>query len=866
MSPELGQVLRGVFSVVAADITADQPMVVPIAAEVDPVQEAMVPIVTAASFADGNYSVRDYFPMNNGDFKTFQFESYPAFNFSFSTTTFGGQSVFAMNNASSKGVAYVQFSQGRLLMYGASLLTAYGNAKLNFSPAAVLLSDGILGGDQVTTQIGVTATVGSMSQHVQATLTVSCEYVGSVDVPAGSFDDCQRLNWRLTVIEDGAEQTFEDEVWTLAPGVGQIEVAVLDQNLNPQGFAGLTKASVGGVKIPVPPLALSSLSAMPKAQAGKTYSFTFRATGGLPPYAWHLAEELDGLTLNAATGILTGKATEPGEYQLTIEVSDAHGQVTSGEFYLTVLAESVRPTISITSPKTGARLTTSDVIITGKATDNVAVETVSVAVINTLSLETNWMDAEITGTNWNLAVQLVPGTNTVLAVATDTAGNVSTLAMSKLTYVLMSPITLGIEPFNGGRVTGLTNGQLLEVGKRYAVAAVTNKGFVFVEWNRGSAKPALEFFMEPELVLTATFVENPFVPLAGTFDGLFYPLSGVDPTNSGSFTMTLTGGGQASGKILMGTTSYPFSGVQFHPIEGYASVVVQRGRTLPPLSLEVTLAFDQTEAQTMPVTGTVRAINPTDADQSLWISDLTAKKVQKNASLQGNYTFADYPGAYNEFDSRPAPMGSGTGTISVDAKGGVKLTGNLADGTALSLSSALHADGEWPVFAPLYGGRGLLIGWAVFDSDDVLHPRAMVGNLMWIKPPATTTTDKYHREGFSTPRTIYATRYQAPKTGVSAFGWTQGELRFEFGNLTDVLNAALSYRTNKYVVDGLPRTTLTITSASGLLSGSFINPATGKTTPFKGAILQFPEGAVGAGWFLGINEAGAVNITEPSIR
>ena len=72
------------------------------------------------------------------------------------------------------------------------------------------------------------------------------------------------------------------------------------------------------------PLVISTAS-LSNAKRNKNYNRTLTATGGLPPYTWSLASGSlpPGLTLNASTGVISGKATTIGTYPFTVQVHDS---------------------------------------------------------------------------------------------------------------------------------------------------------------------------------------------------------------------------------------------------------------------------------------------------------------------------------------------------------------------------------------------------------------------------------------------------------------------------------------------------------------------------------------------------------------
>jgi hypothetical protein len=76
---------------------------------------------------------------------------------------------------------------------------------------------------------------------------------------------------------------------------------------------------------PVPdPLAIATTS-LPNAKRNKTYNRTLTATGGVTPYAWSIVQGSlpAGLTLNASTGVISGKPSTLGTFPFTVRVTDS---------------------------------------------------------------------------------------------------------------------------------------------------------------------------------------------------------------------------------------------------------------------------------------------------------------------------------------------------------------------------------------------------------------------------------------------------------------------------------------------------------------------------------------------------------------
>jgi hypothetical protein len=86
-------------------------------------------------------------------------------------------------------------------------------------------------------------------------------------------------------------------------------------------------------------LAITTATPLPNGVVGTAYSQTFAATGGTTPYtAWAVTAGTlpAGLTLNPATGALTGTPTTAGTSNFTVQVTDSASATTTRAFDLTI--------------------------------------------------------------------------------------------------------------------------------------------------------------------------------------------------------------------------------------------------------------------------------------------------------------------------------------------------------------------------------------------------------------------------------------------------------------------------------------------------------------------------------------------------
>jgi len=159
--------------------------------------------------------------------------------------------------------------------------------------------------------------------------------------------------------------------------------------------------------------------------SGQTATFTVVATGTAPlSYQWQKnGASIAGATATSYTTPATTTADSGATFRVV--VSNTAGSITSSAATLTVnnsTPDTTPPTVSITAPTKGA--TVSGVtMVSGTASDNVAVSSVQVSVDNG-----NFSNASGTN-NWTFSLDtasLSNATHTLIAKATDSSGNTAT--------------------------------------------------------------------------------------------------------------------------------------------------------------------------------------------------------------------------------------------------------------------------------------------------------------------------------------------------------------------------------------------------------------------------------------------------------
>ncbi|HUQ95490.1 MAG TPA: Ig domain-containing protein [Bryobacteraceae bacterium] len=116
--------------------------------------------------------------------------------------------------------------------------------------------------------------------------------------------------------------------------------------------AGRTAADEIYITIQPPPLTITSGSQLPAATAGLDYQTLAVASGGTPAYRWSLNGAPAELSIDAASGTISGRMLTPGNTSFSIRVEDSAGVITSREVTLAVGVPAAPPAVVSGLPAT----------------------------------------------------------------------------------------------------------------------------------------------------------------------------------------------------------------------------------------------------------------------------------------------------------------------------------------------------------------------------------------------------------------------------------------------------------------------------------------------------------------------------------
>jgi large repetitive protein len=121
--------------------------------------------------------------------------------------------------------------------------------------------------------------------------------------------------------------------------------------LQAKDAAGLTVTKTFTLAIAAAALRIASGLQLPDGSLASAYSAQLAATGGVTPYTWSANGLPDGLALDSATGLVTGKPTVTGAISFTIRVTDSNRTTTVELFHINITLPAV-PAVQFTGLST----------------------------------------------------------------------------------------------------------------------------------------------------------------------------------------------------------------------------------------------------------------------------------------------------------------------------------------------------------------------------------------------------------------------------------------------------------------------------------------------------------------------------------
>ncbi len=420
--------------------------------------------------------------------------------------------------------------------------------------------------------------------------------------------------------------------------------------------------------------------------------------------------------------------------------------------------------------------------------------------------------------NWVTDIPLTPGTNNILVRSLDYFGNVSTGVNLLVFYSL--PRALKLEIVGKGKVTGLTDGQLLEVGVNYPVTAKPARGYFFTGW-RGtvsSPSPGIYFPMTENGKLIARFSKSFLGMEPGNYQGVFAPSSSNGPPESTGFiTFKLARNGVYSGRLSPLGASYGIRG-QFN---GAGQSIITGPLGTNVLALTLAWGGEGSDAYFGGYSDGhfLSSVN-------LWREQTFSPT---NPAPAGLYTFNLSPPLSGNHD---VTDGSGFGNVTVDSAGRVEVTGLLANNVALKQKTALLKGNRFPFYYTVKKGD------SVIGLPSITTNGTFTSNVRWFAPGFPGNTNQNIR--------LNGSRYTPPPQA-RLFGWTNGIITLSGDGLAEPITSEVVLEEDgTFSVPSNPHNIqINVTNANGRLGGTFTHPVSQVATVLRGAVLQSSNSAAG---------------------
>ncbi|MGP8239166.1 MAG: peptidylprolyl isomerase [Limisphaerales bacterium] len=336
-------------------------------------------------------------------------------------------------------------------------------------------------------------------------------------------------------------------------------------------------------------------------------------------------------------------------------------------------------------------------------------------------------------------------------------------------------------------------------------------------------------------VASQAFTVNFYPAVAGNYYGLFLPTNyNINAETAGRLSLKVGQTGTFSSKTIFPSRTYNVS-YSFGTSGEFAwEAGGFDGELYSGMEIDLTKGYED-------VTGYVYSLGV--YAELLGYRGVTSLSTTSSPAV-GNYVF-NLQTITNQ--QAGGPTNDGYATLAVATNGQLKLSGVLADNTTFSETVGVSQNGIWPVYAGLYGGSGMLIGWVTNQPSGTNS-----GTLYWIKP---ATRGAYYPSNMAIFASFTGTNYVAPVSG------SQYQIVFSGNSISPPVTNDLNVVGGQFVPTTGTSDQLKISlSTTGVLSGKFLNPSTGKMLPFEGAFTSPSQGGTGFVLDTG-HETGSLSIT-----
>ncbi len=367
---------------------------------------------------------------------------------------------------------------------------------------------------------------------------------------------------------------------------------------------------------------------------------------------------------------------------------------------------------------------------------------------------------------------------------------------------------------------------------------------------------ATDSVVSSNAVLTVTTSTINPEEVAGAYAGIFLDTNNLSNETSGWFSATVTSKGMLDGDVKIAGVASTFSTKL--QANGSATMEVPRhNRDSLVLTLQAAVSGLET------LTGTV-------ADSS---NTFKAQLIAYRTGFSASSPATAYEGYYTwAMPAAPGigPDGNSFGTATVSKSGGVQLSVSLGDGATTTAAGALSSNGLMPLYVSLYNGTGSFLTWLSF----VKSPSSLSTNgAYWFKDPLILSRPDAAGNPVAIkvnpcwpfPRWLHLEQsvsflmatYTPEAAGINALNASDVSVQLSGADLTNSISNSIAL--NSSGNGGSSATTvLSVSDKTGLFTGSFEDPTTGKMTHFNGAVIQQLNG--GWGTFIGGGLSGAVDI------